>query len=161
MHIFPKFFLKLSIIYFIFWLHCMGFLQLRGVGATLCCGAWTSLCNGFSRCGALLQDAWASIAVTHAAYLAALLQVGSTWTRDQTCVVCIGRWILNHWTTREALCVYFIHIYTYTHLCMAQSQQNGFMLHKLFYLDFVGNNTLRMFLLSGVIHLRLHLHHGT
>ena len=26
----------------------------------------------------------------------------SSPTRDQTCVPCIGRWILNHWTTREA-----------------------------------------------------------
>ena len=24
------------------------------------------------------------------------------WTRDQTCVSCIGRWILPHWSTREA-----------------------------------------------------------
>ena len=27
--------------------------------------------------------------------------VGSSWTRDRTHVPCIGRWILNHWTTRE------------------------------------------------------------
>ena len=26
----------------------------------------------------------------------------SSWTRDQTCVSCIGRRILYHWTTREA-----------------------------------------------------------
>ena len=25
----------------------------------------------------------------------------SSQTRDQTCVLCIGRWILNHWTTRQ------------------------------------------------------------
>ena len=25
----------------------------------------------------------------------------SSPTRDQTCIPCIGRWILNHWTTRE------------------------------------------------------------
>ena len=25
----------------------------------------------------------------------------SSLTRDQTCVPCIGKWILNHWTTRE------------------------------------------------------------
>jgi len=29
--------------------------------------------------------------------------MGSSWTRDPTCVSCIGRWILNHWTTREVL----------------------------------------------------------
>ena len=28
--------------------------------------------------------------------------VGSSWTRDQTCVSCIGRWILYHYTGREA-----------------------------------------------------------
>ena len=29
--------------------------------------------------------------------------VESSWTRDQTCVPCIGRWILNHLTTRKVL----------------------------------------------------------
>ena len=33
--------------------------------------------------------------------LAALWRVGSSQTRAQTCVPCIGRQILNHWTTRE------------------------------------------------------------
>ena len=31
----------------------------------------------------------------------ALRRVGSSRTRDQTCVPCIGRWVLNHWTTEE------------------------------------------------------------
>ena len=25
----------------------------------------------------------------------------SSWTRDRTCIPCVGRWILNHWITRE------------------------------------------------------------
>ena len=29
-------------------------------------------------------------------------------TEDGTCVPCIGRWILNHWTTREALKITFL-----------------------------------------------------
>ena len=29
--------------------------------------------------------------------------MGSSWTRDPTCVPCIGRWIHNHWTIREFL----------------------------------------------------------
>ena len=29
--------------------------------------------------------------------------VESSWTRDRTHVPCIGRQILNHWTTREVL----------------------------------------------------------
>ena len=28
---------------------------------------------------------------------------GASWPRDQTCVSCIGRWILYHWSTLEAL----------------------------------------------------------
>ena len=31
----------------------------------------------------------------------ALRHVDSSGTRDQTCVLCAGRWILNHWTTSE------------------------------------------------------------
>ena len=31
------------------------------------------------------------------------LHVESSWTRDGTHVPCIGRWILNHWTSREVL----------------------------------------------------------
>ena len=40
--------------------------------------------------------------------LDALQHVESSWTRDQTLVPCIGRWILYHWTTREVLHVNFI-----------------------------------------------------
>ena len=40
--------------------------------------------------------------------LDALQRVESSWTRDQTPVPCIGRWILYHWTTREVLHVNFI-----------------------------------------------------
>ena len=37
--------------------------------------------------------------------LVALPHVGSSRTRDRTRVPCIGRWILNHCTTREVLIV--------------------------------------------------------
>ena len=33
--------------------------------------------------------------------LVALRHMGSSWTRGQTCVPCIGRQILTHWATRE------------------------------------------------------------
>ena len=33
--------------------------------------------------------------------LVTLRHVGSSLSRDQTHVPCIGRWILNHWTTKE------------------------------------------------------------
>ena len=42
-------------------------------------------------CG--LQSAWAQMPCS--------MWDLSSLTRDQTCVLCIGRWILNHWTTRE------------------------------------------------------------
>ena len=42
---------------------CVGFLQLRRAGATLCGGAWASHCGGFSRCRARALGAWASIVV--------------------------------------------------------------------------------------------------
>ena len=29
--------------------------------------------------------------------------MGSSQTRDQTCVPCVGRWVFDHWATREAL----------------------------------------------------------
>ena len=34
----------------------------------------------------------------------ALLYVGSSRIRGQTCVSCVGRWILYHWAITEALC---------------------------------------------------------
>ena len=42
-------------------------------------------------------------AATVAPGLFAVLHVGSSWTRDRTCVPCIGRWILIHCTIREFL----------------------------------------------------------
>ena len=33
-------------------------------------------------------------------------QTGSSWARDQTCVLCIGRWALSHWTTGEVPCCF-------------------------------------------------------
>ena len=49
--------------------------------------------------------------------LVAPRHVGSSWTRDQTRVPCIGRRILNHCATREALYhIFFIHFSTDGHL---------------------------------------------
>ena len=55
-----------------------------------------------------LQGAWAqqsqqvgSAVAAHG--LLAMRQVESSWTRDPTCVPCIGRWTLNHWTIKEML----------------------------------------------------------
>ena len=39
--------------------------------------------------------------------LVALRHVGSSWTRNRTCVFCIGRLILNHWIIREVPAMVF------------------------------------------------------
>ena len=46
----------------------------------------------FSSCGAWALGNTGLVAPWH---------VASSQTRDQTRVPCMGRWILNHWTTRE------------------------------------------------------------
>ena len=41
--------------------------------------------------------------VVAAQRLSSPVLVGSSQARNQTHMLCIGRWILNHWTIREAL----------------------------------------------------------
>ena len=65
--------------------HCAGF---------SCCRAWALGCLGFSKWGVWDQQLWCTS-------LVATWHVKSSQTRDQTCVPCIGRWLLNHWTTTE------------------------------------------------------------
>ena len=65
------------------------------------CGVQASCWGLFSHCRAWpptvpLQELWHTGSV-------APRRVGSSQTRDQTGVPCITRWILNHWTTEEAL----------------------------------------------------------
>ena len=67
---------------------------------------------GFSSCGAWTQQLWLTGTRVQAQQLwsmglVALWHVGSSWTRAQTRVPCIGRRILNHCATREALILYF------------------------------------------------------
>ena len=73
-------------------LQCMGFslrwlLLLQSTGPR---------CMGFSSCGTRAQQLWRT-------GLVAPQHVGSSRTRARTRVPCIGRWILNHCATREAL----------------------------------------------------------
>ena len=62
------------------------------------CGtqALSRACRGLSSCGTrayLLQDMWDL----------------SSLNRDRTCVSCLGRWILHHWTTKEVPeCLYLL-----------------------------------------------------
>ena len=86
---------------------CEGFLQLQQLGVTLHRGARASHCRGLSCCGsqaphAQAQQLWLT-------GLVAPWHVGSSRTRDRTCVPCIGRQILNHCATREAP-IYFCFI---------------------------------------------------
>ena len=103
---------------------CMGF----SLWCLFCCGAQapghvcsSSWCTGFSLwclflCGAQAPGHVRSAVETprpraRAQYLwltgfIAPQPVGSSWTTDRTPVSCVGRQILNHWTTKEALCVH-------------------------------------------------------
>ena len=93
-------------------LHCraQAFSSCGEWGLLSSCGARTSHCGGFSCCGAqaLGRAGFSSCSLQALEHrfcsrvcLVALWHVGSSQTRDQTHVPCIGRWILNHRTTRE------------------------------------------------------------
>ena len=65
------------------------------------CGGQASHCRGFCRCRAPALGTWASDCPEAS---------GSSLIRDSICVPCIGRRILNHWTTREAPFKFLTHI---------------------------------------------------
>ena len=74
---------------------------------------------GFSSCGAWAQQLWLlgsrgqALQLWHTG-LVAPRHVGSSWTRAQTCVPCIGRQILNHRATREVRIYMFCKLRNYT-----------------------------------------------
>ena len=78
---------------------CAGFLQLQRAKAALHWGAGASHRDGFSRCWAWAPDTWASVAVVQG--FSCSSACGSSWTRNWTCILCIGRQILTHCTTKE------------------------------------------------------------
>ena len=65
------------------------------------CRAWALGCVGFRSCSTQAQELW------HMG-LFALWYMESSCSRDWTHVPCIGRWILNPWTTKEvpSVCLY-------------------------------------------------------
>ena len=69
---------------------CAGFPELRRAGTTLHCGARGSHHCGFSYCRAQALGCMSLVVPRHAE---------SSQTRDPTCVPCIARRILYHWTT--------------------------------------------------------------
>ena len=77
------------------------FLVLAVLGLHCCTRAFSS-CHEWgllSSCSVQASRAWASVVAVCG--LSCSVACGSSLTRDQTCVLCIGRQILNHWTTRE------------------------------------------------------------
>ena len=116
------------IIIYLFVFGCAGSLLLRGLfsscgkeGLLSSCGDWFSHCSGFSCCraqsvgcagsvvAAPRPSSTGSVAVAHG--LAAAWHVGSSWSRDQTHVSCIGRQIPNHWTTgKSSFCLSFLRL---------------------------------------------------
>ena len=80
---------------------CGGWELLCSCGAQVShCRARALECTGFSCCSSRAQWLWHEC-------LVAPKHVESSRTRDWTHVPCIGRWILNHWTTRELQIEYF------------------------------------------------------
>ena len=120
----PNFYFIYLFIYF--WLHWV-FVAMHGLSLVVASGGYSSLwCAGFSLRWLVLL--W-STGSRHAGFsscgsraqaqqlwrmsLAALWHVGSSQTRARTRVPCIGRWILNHCTTREVLLLFFLILFTY------------------------------------------------
>ena len=117
-------FLKTFYLFIYFWL-CWVFIAACGLSLVAASGGYSSLwCMGFSfwwllllwstgsrhmgfsSCGTWAQQLWLTGSRVQAQQLwctglVAPWHVGSSRTRAQTCVPCIGRQILNHCTTRK------------------------------------------------------------
>ena len=111
------FFFKIDL--FSFWLHWV-FVAVPGLFLAAASEAASLLqCTGFSLWVRLpllwsmasgvtgLQQLWHAEAAAVARSLAAPQHVGSSQTRERTCVSCAGRRVLNHWTTTEVLSMLF------------------------------------------------------
>ena len=68
-------------------------------GGLSCLGAQAVGCSSFSSFSSRALER-GFVVVAHGPSCS--LAWGSFWIRDQTCVPCIGGWILIHWATREA-----------------------------------------------------------
>ena len=122
----PHLFLKKIYLYIYFWL-CWVFVAVRGLSLVAASGGYSLLwcvgcslrwllllqttgsrCMGFSSCGTWAQQLWLAGSRAQAQQLwrrglVTPRHVGSSWPRARTCVPCIGRRIVNHCATREAL----------------------------------------------------------
>ena len=73
-----------------------------------------STCTGFSSCGSWAQQLWLKGSRAQAQQLWRMglvvpQHVGSSQIGDRTHVPCIGKWVINHCTTREVPRVSFCH----------------------------------------------------
>ena len=94
--LFLLFLFLILIIYF--WLHWV-FVAVHGLSPAAACGFLIAVAS----LGAehRFYGTWASVVVGHRINY----PVASSPSRDQTCVPCLSRQILNHWITREVLSV--------------------------------------------------------
>ena len=101
-HLFGRVLFKMALsvfilIFFIYFLATLGLhcdVRASHFGSCSCCRAQALEHVGFSNCRTWPQQLW------HTG-LVAPRHVGSSRIRDRTHVPWTGRWILNHWTTRE------------------------------------------------------------
>ena len=79
---------------------CIGFLQVQSTG---------SRTSGLGNYSVQALRLWCvcGLQSTQAQLLCGMWDLSSP-TRDQTFTICVGRWVLNHWTTRKVpKCNYF------------------------------------------------------
>ena len=64
-------------------------------------GSFVAACGLLSKCGSQVPDVCGLSSYIAEVWLSCGMRDLSSPTRNQTCIPCIRRWILNHWTTRE------------------------------------------------------------
>ena len=93
-----KYFFFLIVFIYYFWL-CLGFVATHGLLLVAVHGLLIVMASLVAehrlKAPGLQQLMYAGLAASRYAK--------SSQTKDQTSVLCIARWILNHWTTREVL----------------------------------------------------------
>ena len=93
-------------------------IAVHGLSLVVASGGDSSLwCAGFSQWLLLMRGMGSrahGLQQLCCAGLVAPRHVASFWIRDQTCVLCFRRRILNHWTTREVQYIYLSIIYLFS-----------------------------------------------
>ena len=139
-----------------------------------CCRAWVLgtgasvvAAHGLSGCSSRAQRVWLASCRAPPQYLwhtglVTLQNVQSSWTRDQTRVPCVGRWILNHFHQASPFCSFLwpnsipFHLYTTSSLSIHPSMNT---LGSFYTLAFVNNAAMNLgvcisFLMSVFVSFR-------